>query len=202
MKARIAAVLLLLAAPALALAQPQNISRPGTVAHAAARAGFPETVGSLRRINVVRYAESDISASYELDRGGDHVRISVYIYPAPPTPENQQARFCREHMDGVVDAVVRQHPGAEEVENGAAPPVPGVGDGLGLRAVQNIEFPLRNSTREPARSESRLYCFVGGDWLVKYRVSANPGFDVSDLVDEMLRSGPWPGRGPGSIAMR
>jgi hypothetical protein len=52
------------------------------------------------------------------------------------------------------------------------------------------------------RSEARLYCYVGGDWLVKYRISANPGFEISGLVEELIRIGPWPGRGPGSVALR
>jgi len=202
MRIWLAVIALLFAAPALAVTQPRDITAPGTVPHSAARAGFPENVGALRRIGVTRFSEQDISGSYQLERDGDYVRISVYIYPAPPVRENQRVAACRAHMDGVVAAVARQHIGAELVENGVADPLPGVAEGLGLRSLHNVEFPLRGRALEPTQSESRLYCYVGGDWLVKYRISANPGFDVDDLVDELIRSGPWPGRGPGSIAMR
>lgn len=202
MKAWFAVVALLFAAPAPAAAQPQDITAPGPVQHAAARAVFPEMVGEMRRINVTRFSANDVSASYELRLGDDYMRASVYIYPAPPVPAARRVAACREHMTGVVDAVMRQYAGAREVENGEAEAVSGVGEGLGYRAVHDIDFPLRTRAPEPTRSESRLYCHVAGDWLVKYRVSANPGFDVTALIEELILSGPWPGRGPGSIAMR
>jgi hypothetical protein len=66
-----AAIALLLAAPALASTQPQDISQPGFVPHAGARAGFPEQVGELRRMHVVRYEENNLSANYDLRRGSD-----------------------------------------------------------------------------------------------------------------------------------
>ena len=199
MKAWFAAIALLVAVPAAA--QPQDITAAGAVRHATARAVFPEMVGEMRRIDVTRFSANDISASYELRLGDDYMRASVYIYPAPPAPAARRVAFCREHMAGVVDIVMRQYAGASEVENGAAAPVPGVDEGPGYRAVHEIEFPLRTRAPEPTRSESRLYCYVAGDWLVKYRVSANPDFDVDALIEELVRSGPWPGRGPGSIAM-
>lgn len=202
MKAWFAAFALLLAAPALAAAQPQDITAPGAVQHPAARAFFPEMVGEMRRISVTRYSANDISGSYELGLGDDYMRASVYIYPAPPGPAARRVAACRQHMAGVVDTVLRQYASAREVENGAAEPVPGVDEGLGYRAVHEIDFPLRTRAPEPTVSETRLYCNVAGDWLVKYRVSANPGFDVSELIEELVRSGPWPGRGPGGIAMR
>lgn len=202
MKTLFAAMALAFAPALAAAAQPQDISRPGTVPHAAARTGFPEQVGELRRISAVRYGETDISASYELSRGEDVVRISVYVYPAPPARQSQRTAACREHMTSVVDVIVRQYPGADEVENGPAEPVPGVGEGLGYRSVHNIRFPLRGGRFEPARSETRVYCYVDGDWLVKYRISSTPGFEVGALVETLVREGPWPGRGPGSIAMR
>ena len=55
---------------------------------------------------------------------------------------------------------------------------------------------------EELRSESILYCYVGGDWLVKYRASSNAGFEVGAIIDEFIRLGPWPGRRPGEIALR
>jgi hypothetical protein len=202
MKAWFAAIALLLAAPAFAAAQPQDISAPGTVAHAAARAGFPERVGDFRRVHVLRYDEDDISANYDLRRGEDFIRISVYIYPAPPVPRAQHAALCEEHMAGVTDVIMRQYPGAEVTEIGAAAAIAGTEEGLRLRAVHRIRIPLRGPAPEETRTESRLYCYVEGDWLVKYRVSSNADFDVDSLIDDFIRIGPWPGRGAGGIALR
>jgi hypothetical protein len=44
------------------------------------------------------------------------------------------------------------------------------------------------------RSEAHLYCYVGGDWLVKYRVSAPVAVETGGPVEAFIRDGPWPGR--------
>ena len=204
MKIWFAAIALLFAAPALAVAQPQDITAPGTVLHPAARAGFPERVGDFERAEVIRFQEGDYGANYDLARGDDRVRLSIYIYPAPRVSRTQRASACQEVMQGVTEAIFQQHPDAELNELGAAPLVPGTEPGLGLRTVHSFRFELRPGGAEDARSESRLYCYVGGDWLVKYRVSSNAGaqLDIGALIDEFIRLGPWPGRGAGSIALR
>jgi len=204
MKSWFAALALLLAAPALAAAQPRDISAPGTVPHAAAHAGFPERVGEFERSQVLRFDDRDIAANYNLERGSDFVRLSVYIYPAPRASGRERASTCQELMRGVSDAIFQQYPGAIVDESGAAPAVPDVEADLGLRSVHSIRVNLRGTQPEDARSESRLYCFVGGDWLVKYRVSTNAGSDIDlgALIDDFIRRGPWPGRGPASIALR
>jgi hypothetical protein len=202
MKAWFAAIALLLAAPAFAAAQPEDIRAQGTVPHAAARAGFPERVGEFQRVRVLRYGEDDISANYDLRRGENFLRVSVYIYPAQPAPRAQRAAACEQHMTGVTDVIMRQYPGAEMTENGAAPALPGTEDGLRFRAVHHIRLALRTSEPEDMRSESRLYCYVDDDWLVKYRISSNIDFDVDALIEDFIRVGPWPGRGAGSIALR
>jgi hypothetical protein len=204
MKIWFAAIALLFAAPALAVAQPQDVSAPGTVLHPAARAGFPERVGEFRRGQVFRFQEGDFGANYDLAQGDDRVRLSVYIYPAPHVSRSQRVSACQEMMQGVTAAIFQQHPDAELNEIGAAPAAPGIEPGLGLRTVHSFRFELRPVGEEDARSESRLYCYVEGDWLVKYRVSsnANAALDVGALIDEFIRIGPWPGRGAGSIALR
>lgn len=201
MKAWIAAIALLLAGPAAA--QPQDISAPGTVSHVAARAGFPERVGRFERGQVLRFAERDLGANYDYRSGEDFIRLSVYIYPAPAVSRGQRTSVCEQIMSGVSGAIVQQYDGARMNESGAAPALPGVEPGLGLRTVHSIRVNLRGGP-EDARSESRLYCFVGGDWLVKYRVSSNAGtgLDVGALIDDFIRDGPWPGRGAGAIALR
>ena len=55
---------------------------------------------------------------------------------------------------------------------------------------------------EELRSESILYCYVGGDWLVKYRATSSAGFETAAIIDEFIRLGPWPGRRPAEIALR
>ena len=202
MKAWFAAIALSFAAPAIAAAQPQDISAPGTVAHPAAHAGFPEQVGPFRRVRVLRYGEGDISANYDLRQGDEFIRISVYIYPAPPASRAQRGAACEEHMAGVTNTIASQYPEAEMIESGAADALPGTEDGLRFRSVHRFRLALRGPEPEEMRSESRLYCYVGGDWLVKYRISSTIDFEVDALIDDFIRIGPWPGRGAGSIALR
>ena len=61
---------------------------------------------------------------------------------------------------------------------------------------------LRGGEAEEVRRETRLYCYVGGNWLVKFYASSNAEFDVEDAIDAFIRVGPWPNRGPASIALR
>lgn len=47
----------------------------------------------------------------------------------------------------------------------------------------------------PVRSEVHLYCYVAGDWFVKYRVTAPLAVTAPAAVEAFIRTGPWPGRG-------
>ena len=149
MKAWFAAVAFLLATPALA--QPQDISAPGIVPHAAAHAGFPEQVGAFRRSHVLRYAPDDISANYNLRRGDDFLRLSIYIYPAPPVPRERREAACREVMSSIGAEIGQRYPDAERTKSGAAAALPGTEPGLRLRSVHRLQMALRGDAPEEVR---------------------------------------------------
>jgi hypothetical protein len=189
-------------------AQPRSINRPGTIPHAAANAYFPERVGPFERSDVVQYDETgaDVSASYNLVSGNDRLLISVYVYPAPrigaasgsgSTADVARANVCRQQMTDVgrVIETQPQYRDARRLEDGTAPAVAGLGPGLNLRTVHSFTGPFSGREQE-VRSETDLYCYVAGRWLVKYRASSNAGFDVRDAIDTFIRTGPWPGRNP------
>lgn len=204
----IAAAALAFALVPAASAQPRSIERPGTVSHPGANAHFPERVGEFQRSDVVQYDAdgNDVSASYNLVRGGDRLLISVYVYPAPQvasapgsrsTADVARARLCRQQMTdiGLVIENQPQYRDTRRVENGAAAAVAGLGPGLNLRSVHNFTGPFSGREQE-VRSETDLYCYVDGRWLVKYRASSNAAFDVREAIDTFIRTGPWPGRTP------
>ena len=185
-----------------------DIERPGPVAHPTAATSFPERVGEFERTGVTQYdqAGTDVSASYEIARGDEHVRLSVYVYPAPSVVTAPgsgdvaavaRATFCRNELRGVGQVIENQpqYRGARRLEEGAAFAVQGVDPALSLRSVHGFTSNFFGSDEE-LRSETQLYCYVGGRWLVKYRVSSTAGFDTRAAVEHFIRNGPWPGRNP------
>lgn len=190
---RIAAALL--AAPVAPAAAQQSIEAPGTVAHAAAATGFPERVGEFRRTSVTRFDEAgrDISASYNWYPPGGRVLATVYIYPAPPASPDARAGQCRAHFEQVQQAVTSHAEDARVVERGVAPAMAGAEPGLGHRSVLRFRT-MFGSDLQDVHSEARLYCYVGGDWMVKYRATWNASLDIADALDAFVRAGPWPGR--------
>ena len=72
-------------------------------------------------------------------------------------------------------------------------PAKGIDRKLGHRSVYRFASPFDDRVQE-IRSEAHLYCYVGGDWLVKYRVSAPVAVETRGAVETFIRTGPWPGR--------
>lgn len=200
MKAMICIAALLTAAPSAAAAEPHSIDAPGTVAHAAAATGFPERIGEFRRARVVQYDEAgeDIGASYNLASPEGRLLITVYVYPVPrggPAPVGTAARasLCQQEFDSTQQAMVTQHRDMSVVESGGADGLAGTEPQLSHRTVVRFQTPFDDRVQE-VRSEARLYCFVGDNWLVKYRASSPTAVDAAAAIEAFIRAGPWPGR--------
>lgn len=198
----------LAALPLVPAAAQQAITAPGTIAHRPAETGFPETVGEFRRSGVTRYdAEGrDMGANYNLIRPGGRVVLTIYIYPAPSvvaapgsnaTAAVARAQLCRREFAGVHQAITAQYGNGTLVEEGQAPAKAGVGPELSLRSVHRIRTRFDDRVQD-LRSETDLYCYVGGEWLVKYRISTPQAVDAEGAVESFIRAGPWPGRRLGS----
>ena len=195
--------LLLLAFSAATASAQGEIDTRGTVTHRPADAHFPERIGDFRRDGVTQFdsAGEDMSASYWLVRGDDRMLVTIYIYPSgrlgAPGPRERQ---CDAEFADVGAAIVQNNGSAHLVEQGAAPAVEGVAPALARRAVYRMESNFAGRAQS-VRSEAWLYCFVAGRWQVKYRATSNAGFDGSAEIEQLLRSGPWPGRAaPDKIA--
>ena len=172
------------------------IDESGTVTHRRADARFPERIGEFRRDSVRQFdpAGDDIAASYWLVRGEDRLLVTVYIYPAGRFGlPGSRAEQCAAEFEGVGAAIVQNNGSARRIDAGEPPPVEGVARGMTHRAGYRMEAEF-DGRRQPVRSEAYLYCFVGGRWQVKYRVTSNAAFDGSADVERLIRTGPWPGR--------
>lgn len=196
----LAASALLVAVPAAAQ---QAIQSTGSVAHEAARTSFPLRIGEFERRSVVSYdaARRDMSAEYVLTRGDQRLYVTVYVYPAAAhaAPADRQ-RFCRQSFDGALLAIRSRFPAAGT--GGGTDPLPVDGSDAALR--HRSVFAFRTDwfgAEQEVRSELDLYCYVGGDWLVKHRISGPATFPLGDAIDTFIRTGPWPGRRfPDSVA--
>jgi hypothetical protein len=190
-------ILLVLAAASAGrpAAAQQEVAAEGAYLHGPARAVFPLQVGEFRRAKIHRYDETgeDVSASYNLATPAGRLLITVYIYPAAAAALADRARLCDEEFGAVNSAISSQHDNAAPIEQGSALPAQGTDRRLGHRSVYRFATPFDDRVQE-IRSEAHLYCYVGGDWLVKYRVSAPLGVETRRPVEAFIRNGPWPGR--------
>lgn len=193
---KIALALALAAAPAWhpAVAQ-REVAAGGAYLHGPARALFPLRVGRFRRTTVYQYDTEgmNVSASYNLATRKGRLLITVYIYPAAAAAPAARSELCDEEFASTNLAISSQHDNAAPIEQGAALPVRGVDRSLGRRAVYRFASPFDDKV-QAIRSEAHLYCYAGGDWLVKYRVSAPAAVKTRGPVEAFIRDGPWPGR--------
>jgi hypothetical protein len=184
---------------ALAFSQPaaaqHEVVTDGPYVHGPARAVYPLQVGEFRRSDIYRYDEAgmDVSASYNLATAEGRLLITVYIYPAEPAARAERAQRCDEEFGAAEAAISSQHGNVEPVERGQAVSAAGVDPSLRHRSVYRFGGPFDDHVQE-LRSEVHLYCYVGGDWLVKYRVSAPAAVATRGPVERFIRTGPWPGR--------
>ncbi|HEX8262025.1 MAG TPA: hypothetical protein VF547_04030 [Allosphingosinicella sp.] len=190
--------LVFLAAAAIGLqplAAQREVVAEGPYLHGPARAVLPVAVGEFRRSRIFQYdAEGkDVSASYDLATPNGRLLITVYIYPAAAAAGESEAVHCRREFEEANKAVSSQHGHVAADERGPAMAVDGIDRALGHRALYRFSSPFDDRV-QAIRSEVHLYCYAGGDWLVKYRVSAPAAVETRGPVEAFIRHGPWPGR--------
>lgn len=192
----VSALFALAAVAGLQPAAAQREIRTGeTYVHGPAHAHFPLQVGGFRRSDIYQYdfEGKDVSASYNLPTPAGRLLITVYIYPAAAVAPTARAKACADEFGAVNAAISGQHGNVAPLELGPGLAVAGSRRELGHRSVYRFRSPFDDKVQE-IRSEAHLYCYVGGDWLVKYRVSAPVGVETRAPVDAFIRDGPWPGR--------
>lgn len=195
--ATIVAAVPLFAIAAGAGAQSQVVEQAGPFQHVGTGTLFPETFGDFTRSRIVRYADpagEDVSVGYDSTVSGKPVSVTEYVYPAPaPTADLSAETLCREEFDGSA-AQIDKHDGSRRTGGPApAPPMSGIAPTLGHRGSFTFNLDL-DGTPATLQSQLVLYCYVGGNWFVKYRASALPGADLDGAVTRFIASGPWPGK--------
>lgn len=179
------------------------IEASGPYLHRAAAAVFPIQVGEFRRSQIHRYdgAGRDVSAAYNLATPKGRLLITVYIYPAAAAARGNRTERCAREFESAKDAILKQHGGAELVEEGPALDLPGADKARRHRATYRVDMSFDRQV-QPVRSGVHLYCHVGRDWFVKYRITAPIAVDAPGAVETFIRTGPWPGRNSSETVAR
>jgi hypothetical protein len=200
---RTAAAFLLSLALAAPAASQKRIEHSGPYVQASSATIFPERVGDFRRASLAQYdtAGDDVSATYNLYRPAGRLVVTVYVY-RPPQPgrgagsaqpdDARKAALCNAEFDQTARHILDQYKG-EVAENGNPVAADGVPAGLSRRSVYTMST-VFDGEEQPVRSELDLYCYVAGQWQVKYRATSHPGVDVQSELRTFIRTGPWPGR--------
>jgi hypothetical protein len=193
--ARLIAVLpLLVAGPASAQ---QEVEQAGPFQHVGSNTSFPEQLSIFSRTRIVRYDDpmgEDISVGYGgTVAGGQRVVVTEYIYPArqPAVGESRQG-LCREEFD-LSAAEIQKHPNAQKLGETPAPSMAGAVPTNGYRATYTFTQTV-DGTPQTIQSQIVVYCYVGGNWFVKYRASSLPGTDLNSALNGFITIGPWPGK--------
>jgi len=168
---------------------------------------FPISVGAYQRFpNLVRYAAdgSDESVSYRLTTDSGFVQATVYVYPSPTIATGAvtngdlgaaRTQNCAAQFDAVLRELASVHPRAQNVQSstvnlpandGAAP------SGVAYGLVFTIEAPSAFGDEHPKlRSETSLYCYVGGRWNVKYRFTFPEAMTEEADISGFMRDLVW-----------
>jgi hypothetical protein len=190
----------LAAAPLLALAATASaqveLEQSGPFRHVGSNTNFPEQFGEFSRSRIVRYDDpmgEDISVGYGGTVGSQRIVITEYIYPArqPAVGESRQG-LCREEFD-LSAAEIQKHPNAQKLGEIAAPSMAGAVPTSGYRATYTFSQSV-DGTPQTLQSQIAIYCYVGGNWFVKYRASSLPDTDLNNALNRFITSGPWPGK--------
>lgn len=186
-------------APQPASAQ-REIETEGPYVHRSANAVFPEKVVGFRRVSLNEYDDKgrDVSASYEVHTPQGRIVVTAYIYPAPEVSGSGDAKkvarvqLCDKHFDEVHQIIASRN-GTRAIDQGRGLTVPNVPVELSHRYTYRFRTQF-DSREQEVRSEAHLYCYVGGDWLVKYRITTPVAVDGQAEIADFIRRGPWPGR--------
>jgi len=123
--------------------------------------------------------------------------ITVYVYPSPDAAGggssfgDARGRACATQFGQVRQEIEGVHQDAELIENYTPRTVQNGITYEGLGAAYHIRTRFMGRDNTLLRSEARLFCFVGGRWSVKYRISHPADYNAAPDIDAFMAAMPW-----------
>jgi hypothetical protein len=195
---RLVLVVLLLLASA-AGAQPIPIDAAGNWTQPATGQVFPAVAAEYRRVHLSRYDEGarDVSAGYVTGEP-PAMLATIYVYPMPGGPQPDaaaRARACqaefasrqreiREVRRDVNLLRAGSTTAPERIHHGRTPQIPGF-------AATYTFLGTMFGDAQPLVSELHVFCYVAGQWVVKYRLTAPDGPDAGPMLARFMASLRW-----------
>lgn len=177
-------------------AQPiESTEFAGIFVHEFSGAVFPEELEGFRRTKIGRYDATgrDIGVNYERRDAAGTIYLTAYVYPSPKARGRVQRKAaCIEDHRGSSEAIGTRFAGAKTISQSAAAVVNDAEPELALRSSHSFRTTL-SGLEQDVQSELQLYCYVAGEWQVKYRISAPVAADLGS-ARAFVERGPWPRR--------
>jgi len=195
--------LLLAACPARPrpLHQPQAIIADGAYTHEKSGMTFPIAVGEFHRTGIQQYDQDglDVSVGYNLSDDRRQIIATIYVYPAPPhisigsSPEtvaSVRAYLSKQEFEARKREALQPRPGARLIEDtDITIPVGGT-----IRTGRMATFEYDENflgKKQSLRSHLCIFNFVGGKWVIKFRISYPRHLEVTREIDSILQGVPW-----------
>ena len=191
--------------PNAALEDPIRLQAKDAFVHGPSGVSFPERIGPFARSDLTQYDADgrNVSVGYDIRGGMFSMSATVYVYPGESVGSfladgDQVAewteRVKRRELESNKAAIREGHAkdGMEEVFEDVVT----VESRGGRHRGTKTSWDFTNALGTPGlRGTTHLYLFmgVGGEWIVKFRITHPRGIDVTKPTDTLFRGLAWPG---------
>jgi len=174
--------------------------------HAASGMRFPASVGGFKRVGVHEYDETGnhVSVGYNLNLKNTQyclIAATVYVSPSPKVRsfgsrqnvvDSAKATLFKNLYEENKRTIIRTRPNVKLLIEKASPP-PNQSkqpEGMYAKFSYKEDFGEKN---QPVESHLYLYCYVGGNWTVKYRITLreNTSVEARQELDRFLKNFEW-----------
>ena len=181
----------------------ETASAPGQSAdftHRASGFVFPPTVGRFQRVSQNEFGSggNDVGVGYDLTAPDAEMTVTVFVSRAVQLTgltgdklRQAEDKVCESAFESRQQNLKQVHAGAGLVSQAEIPSPSASHDRKGRQAIYEFQSQYRGRPML-VRSESDVFCFVNGGWMVAYRITAPANIDYRAEFDQFMRQLVWP----------